>query len=299
MRMQAVAVSAFYEKHIGMVRPLGTVHQQVVVAAQIAREYNDLLPYLQLDEGGPDDVTTVEKPRCNALGKLHIFLFLYGREMGECQFDIVHVIEWFGRGMHRELVAVGPLGIFHLYLGAVAQNDLGYLERGPRADYLSSETHFHQAWQPTGVVHVAVGEQHHINGLHIHRQILPVELAQGFHPLKHAAVHHHSEVLRFDEVFGASYRSSGSEKMHCYLFHGRMLFAEFAHFVHHAVHPRNGKPYAIHRIGSHLQVAAEYDAVCQQQLFLALFEGGEARDRVQTRSVYAFLEAAMARVVPR
>lgn len=96
--------------------------------------------------------------------------------------------------MFGKALLVCPLSIFFLDFGTITQDDFRDIERGGRTPNRTTVTHIDQARQKPGVVHMSMGKQHQINISHIHRKILPVEFAQLFNALKHAAINEYGFV---------------------------------------------------------------------------------------------------------
>ncbi|EMR04092.1 hypothetical protein ADICEAN_00715 [Cesiribacter andamanensis AMV16] len=214
--MQAITIGTFQKEHIGPFGQLGLVQQGIVESANIPRKEQAPTLHIQLQEGSAQDVAGIAVPVANLLAQRNPLPRLLRTEQGQGFLHILQAIEGFGGAVFGIALLIGPASFFFLQLGAVFQNDAGYLQAGLGAVNGAAKPLGHQAGQVATMVQVAMGEQHRIDGGRIDRKRRPVDQAQLLEPLKQAAVNKDALAQGFDQVFGAGNRFGRSQKMDAY-----------------------------------------------------------------------------------
>ena len=166
--MQPVAVGALHHHVVGLGEKLGVADDGLVGVADVAGKDQFLLhlplPHPQLDGGGAQQVPRVLKPGPHPVGDLHKLAVAAGGQQGQDPLRVLHGVE----GLHplvagAATLAVFPLGVHLLDVGAVAQHDGEEATGGVDGVDLALKAVLYQQRQPAGVVDVGVGDQHRVD----------------------------------------------------------------------------------------------------------------------------------------
>ncbi|OPZ61047.1 MAG: hypothetical protein BWY87_00070 [Deltaproteobacteria bacterium ADurb.Bin510] len=222
--VQTVAIGRFDENHVGLFDRGRVLHNQLVVAADVARKDQLDLAFVvrdpQLQDAGTQDVAGVFEACLHAGTDVEAVVGLLGVQVVDAFLSVFGGVE-----RHHLLVlltavlAVLPFGFDFLDVGRIEQHDLAQVGGWRRGDDRAAETILDQLGQSAGVVEVGVGQQHGFDFAGIE---VPGQPVAGLHlsaALEEAAVDQDLFAAGgFDQVIGAGHAAGGSQAG--YFYHG-------------------------------------------------------------------------------
>jgi hypothetical protein len=186
--VQAVAVGGLDQHRVGGRRVGRRVHQQVVGAAEVAREQDAVPGHFQQQAGRAQDVAGGREggpPAANGLEGLAERLRV---DPAQAVQRIAAGVQRQRRCVFRKAVPVGEGGVFFLDVAAVGQKDAAEVARAGGGVHPSVEAFAHQHRQVAAVVQVGVGQDDGVDLAGHHRQGSPVAQAQLLVALEQPAV---------------------------------------------------------------------------------------------------------------
>ena len=208
--MGAVAVGALRDHVVGLRAGLGVLGEHRFVAADVAAEDHARglapLAHRHLHEGRAQQVAGVAV--AEGEGVAHRLVLPEGHHPEELQarLHVGGVVEGQGGLVLGELLAVQVLGVLHLQVGGVHEQDLREVAGGRGAEDVAPEALLDQPRHAPDVVDVGVGEDEGPDLPRVVGRLRPVPQAQLLQALEHPAVHEQAFPARLQEVLRAGDR---------------------------------------------------------------------------------------------
>jgi hypothetical protein len=174
--VQAVAVSAFHQQHIGMIDGFRVADDRNPDAAQVAGEDQPHVPpgiailNIQHDNRAAEHVPRIQKGDVNARQNFALAVVTDGVEVFQAVDRVFDFVDRLDGGLAAfGAFFVDELRVFFLDMAAVQQHRRAQIARGERAQNIASEAAFDEIRDIAAVVDVSVTEHHRVNRLRLKR----------------------------------------------------------------------------------------------------------------------------------
>jgi hypothetical protein len=208
----AVAVGGFDQHGIGCRRCVGSSHQHVVAATQVARKKNAPPAHFQQHAGGAQDVPRMAELCAPTGDGFESLAERVGAQLLEAVQCIQPCVQRQCGLVLGQCVAVEVGGVLFLQVAAVGQQNGAQIARaGGAVDRLGVAV-ARQQRQVAAVVQLRMGKHHGVNLVRRDGQWLPVAQAQQLVALEQPAVEQQAVAVVADEVFGAGDGAGPAQK---------------------------------------------------------------------------------------
>ena len=206
--MQAVAIGAFHDQHVGPI-PDGdwVADDRQSGAANIPAEYQPDIPLffvvfnIQDHAGTAQHMAGIHQGQGHARQELLRAVVGAAHKLAHRLYHVFLGVEWFKQIFAlRPAFLVGVLNVTLLDMGAVLQHHGAQIARGRGGNDIAPEAALHQAGNVAGMINVGMGEDERINRGSVKGR-LPVAL-KGFLALtlKEAAIQQNTVSVHFDQM---------------------------------------------------------------------------------------------------
>ena len=217
--MPPVAIGRFDDGIVRGVHELRVAQQRLIDVAHVAGEHElfrlAILGQPQLDGSGTEQMPRIDEPRLNALRNAEPLAIRVSVKQLHGAHGVRHGVQRLDRRRAPALVlAVFPLRVRLLDVGAVAQHDVTQARRRDRGVDLTGKPLLIQQRDPPGMVDVRVRHQHKIELCRLHGQRLVLKQVL---PLFHAIVHEETLARRFQVRAAAGHLVCSAQKCHAHM----------------------------------------------------------------------------------
>ncbi len=203
--MLAVPIGRFNQEIIGILDGSRVAQDQRIIATQIAGKNHAHSFAVARDacfhDGGTEDMPRIHKPDLGPVGELRGFVIVNRLEMPHSLFGVFGGKQRQRRFVFAEFHLIGEARIFFLQVRRIQEADLAQLGCHRSGQNLSVKSFPHEDRQHAGVVDVCMSQKHVIDGCRRNHRRFPVQQAELFRPLKHAAIHQKTSLSRVDQIF--------------------------------------------------------------------------------------------------
>ena len=214
LAVASVSVGGFHDHIVRLMKVGGVLDQRLIAVADITGKYQ--FPFFvplcdgDLYTGGSQKMARVHETHRDPLRRFHFLLVRTGNKVAQYAHGVLHGIG--GNEFRLALpsgLAVPPLRLKHLDMGAVTKHDITEMTGGFRGVYRSLESFGIDCRQIAGMIHMGMCEKSEIQLSRIHGNLFIFIIIR---PLLHTAVHQEFLSCRLQIITAACYFMCCSEK---------------------------------------------------------------------------------------